>query len=145
MKPPTSLVSCSACRDRSAAAPSTWSLSYEMFFYLAAAALLLDLGVARMPPRLRVAILLLLGSAFVALAWLVFPTGPFACCRFTGMLLAEGLGKRVPPWAGWAGVTLGCVIPVTHALSRVPNDLAQSVAFFLLCTARLQEAQFPEA
>ena len=70
-----------------------WSLSYEVFFYAAAAGLLLGTGMTAMPPARRIHVLLLTGR-FVALSSVGiehFPvrTLPF----FAGMLLAEDLGS----------------------------------------------------
>jgi peptidoglycan/LPS O-acetylase OafA/YrhL len=42
-----------------------WSLSYEMFFYFATAGLVLWTGLSGVPPRRRIAILVLLAGVFI--------------------------------------------------------------------------------
>ena len=111
-----------------------WSLSYEMFFYVVTAALVLGMGMGMMPPRRRIAILVLLTGAFILASYAEVPNFPVRMMPFfAGMLLAEGLGNRVPAWVGWAAPAAAFVIAVTRAVPGVTGELLQTVAFFLLC------------
>lgn len=111
-----------------------WSLSYEIFFYLVTAGLVLGARMTAMPRRRRIAILLVLSAGFLAVASLEprhFPVRmmPF----FAGMLLAEGVGARIPGWAGLVLPLVGFVISITAPLPPVSAEFAQTVAFFALC------------
>jgi exopolysaccharide production protein ExoZ len=111
-----------------------WSLSYEMFFYVATAALVLGTGLSRTPSTRRIAILAVLAGAFVLASVVDIPNFPLRMMPFlAGMFLAEGLGRRVPAWAGWAAPLLGFIACVTHVLQGVAGELGQTFAFFLLC------------
>jgi len=111
-----------------------WSLSYEMFFYLAAAALVLGTGLSTTPRKRRIAILVLLTGAFVLASCASVPNFPLRMMPFfAGMLLAEGMGNRVPPWMGWGAPAVAFVASVTHALPDVAGELVQTIAFFALC------------
>ncbi len=111
-----------------------WLLSYEMFFYAAVAALVLGTGLASTIPARRIALLALLSAAFV-LACFAGVTGfpvrmmPF----FAGMLLAEGVGDRIPSWMGWAVPGAAFVASALHLLPGLGDELLQTVAFFALC------------
>ena len=111
-----------------------WSLSYEMFFYVVTAGLVLGAGMSTMRPRRRVAILALLTGAFILACYAGVRDFPVRMMPFfAGMLLAEGLGRRVPAWLGWTAPAAAFVAAVTHAVSGVTGELVQSVGFFLLC------------
>jgi peptidoglycan/LPS O-acetylase OafA/YrhL len=56
------------------------------------------------------------------------------------MLLAEGLGERVPAWLGWAAPAAGFVACVAHAPPGTTGELVQTVAFFALCAVCFQGA-----
>ena len=71
-----------------------WSLSYEVFFYAAAAGLLLGTGMAAVPPARRIHVLLLLTGGFVALSSVGIEHFPMRTLPFfASMLLAEDLGS----------------------------------------------------
>ena len=111
-----------------------WSLSYEFFFYIAAAGLVLGTGMHRLARRRRVAILALLAILFLAFANTGIPNFPLRMMPFfAGMLLAEGLGERIPAWAGWAAPVAAFLACVTHAVSGVTAEGIHTAAFFLLC------------
>jgi exopolysaccharide production protein ExoZ len=111
-----------------------WSLSYEMFFYVVSAGLVLGTGMSAMPPGRRIAILLLLTGAFVIASHAGIANFPVRMMPFfAGMLLAEGLGERVPAWVGWAAPVAAFAAFVTHVLPGGTEESIQTVAFFLLC------------
>jgi exopolysaccharide production protein ExoZ len=111
-----------------------WSLSYEMFFYVVTAGLVLWTGMCGMPPRRRIVVLALLAGGFLIASYAGIPGFPVRMMPFfAGMLLAEGVGERVPPWLGWAGPLVGFAVSLTHVLSNVTGEVVQTVAFFLLC------------
>ncbi len=111
-----------------------WSLSYEIFFYVVTAAVVLKAGMGRLPGRRRVRILLVCFGLFV-LTCFAGPAGfplrmmPF----FAGMLLAEGEGGHVPAWLGWAAPALAIIAVALHILPETWNEIAQTAAFFALC------------
>ena len=111
-----------------------WSLSYEMFFYVAVAGLVLGLGMGRIPRDRRIAVLALLTGAFIVTSCAGLPGFPIRMMPFfAGMLLAEGLGKRVPAWLGWAAPAAAFLACVTHTISGVAAEAIQTIAFFSLC------------
>ena len=111
-----------------------WSLSYEMFFYIATAALVLGTGISRVPRRGRIAILLALSGAFLLLCFADLPWLPARMMPFfAGMLLAEGAGERVPAWLGWAAPMAAIVAVAMHGFPKPWDELAQTAAFFMLC------------
>ena len=111
-----------------------WSLSYEMFFYVVTAGLVLGTGMSDTPPSRRIAILALLTGAFILASYAGISNFPVRMMPFfAGMLLAEGLGNRVPAWVGWAAPVAAFMASVTHALPGVAGELIQTVAFFSLC------------
>ena len=112
----------------------SWSLSYELFLYAATGLLVLGFGLGSMRSSRRVAVVAFLACAFLLMT--CSDAGGFpvrAMPFFAGMLLAEGLGKRVPAWLAWAGLLAGFVASVTHAFPGAAGELVQTVAFFLLC------------
>ena len=117
-----------------------WSLSYEIFFYIVTAMLVLGLGMTAMPRSRRVAVILLLSAVFVAASCLGIAFFPVRMMPFfAGMLLAEGAGRRVPDWAGLALPLLGFALSVTALLPMVAAELAQTLAFFALCAVCFRE------
>lgn len=113
-----------------------WSLSYEMFFYIVTAAFVLGTGFSSLARHQRVAILIALSVGFVFAAQLQFPNMPFRMMPFfAGMLLAEGVGQRVPAWLAWFAPIVAFGLAVSHTLSSVTQELVQSIAFFALCAA----------
>ena len=118
-----------------------WSLSYEMFFYVATAALVLGLGLGLASARVRIGVILAMGTAFIGLAlagvpWLPIRMLPF----FAGMLLAEGLGKSVPAWLAWAAPAAAFSLSVSHLLGDVSGEFVHTAAFFLLCAVCFRDA-----
>lgn len=70
----------------------TWSLSYEMFFYIASAGLMGGLRMNRMTVGVRIGIILGLFGGFL-LACMMFSWMPQRMMPFfAGMLLSEGIG-----------------------------------------------------
>ena len=111
-----------------------WTLSYEMFFYLAAGVLVLGTRMTKMSRNLRIAIVAVLTCAFLAASFAHIPYFPNRMMPFfAGMLLAEGIGERVPPWVGLAAPVVGFVIAANHLLPPAFEELFQTVMFFLLC------------
>lgn len=104
-----------------------WSLSYEMFFYLASALLVLGLGVGRLSRPGRLAVLAGLFGAHVAgcllLDWVPIRMMPF----FADMALAEGLGDRVPGWAAWAPIAGALAL---HWTTPFWGEAVQTACFF---------------
>ena len=110
-----------------------WSLSYEMFFYVVTAVLVLMAGMGRLPRRRRILVLLVLSALFVPTCFAGLPGFPVRMMPFfAGMLLAEGVGGRVPPWLGWAAPALAITAVALHVLSETWNELVQTAAFFAL-------------
>ena len=112
-----------------------WSLSYEMFFYLAASALVLWAGLNRIVPRRRIAILVVSAGGFLLACCADIPDFPARMMPFfAGMLLAEGVGRGIPPWLGWAAPSIAFVAAVMHAVpGMVAGELCWTIAFFVLC------------
>ncbi len=111
-----------------------WSLSYEMFFYLVAAAVVLGCGLSAAPRPRRIVLLVLLTAAFVAASYAGIANFPMRMMPFfAGMLLAEGVGGRVPAWLGWAAPGAAFLAFVLHAVPGVTAEVVQTMAFFALC------------
>jgi exopolysaccharide production protein ExoZ len=85
-----------------------WSLSYEWWFYLTATILFSVLGLAKLPQRYRICLMVGFATALVALSFVGLPGVPIRGLPFFGgMLLAEAalVGWRLPQ--GFAiGLTL---------------------------------------
>lgn len=112
----------------------TWSLSYEMFFYIAAAALVLGLGMNTMTRARRLGIIAIIGVPFLLACFADIPYFPVRMMPFfAGMLLAESLGDRVTPWLAWALPLTAFVVLTTHLFSVPTSELLQTIAFFALC------------
>lgn len=111
-----------------------WSLSYEMFFYFATAALVLGTGMSVMPANRRIAILAALAAGFILVSYAGIPHFPVRMMPFfAGMFLAEGLGTRVPAWAGWLAPVAAFAVSALHHSTGATGELILSVAFFALC------------
>ena len=112
----------------------TWSLSYEVAFYFITAALVIGTGLGRKSAKLRIVFLVIITVLFFLTSCADIPYFPVRMMPFfVGMLLAEGLGSRVPSWAGWAVPILGFVVFAECPLPIYLNELVQTVAFFALC------------
>lgn len=123
-----------------------WSLSYEMFFYLATPAIIGALGLRARSRRWRVACLLALAGALALHGALA--GGPIRLMMFlAGMLLHEAMvpPRTVPPVAGRTGllallVGLGSMLLPVEG-SRVLQTLQVCILFVawpLLCLACFQ-------
>ncbi len=111
-----------------------WSLSYEMFFYIATAGLVLATKFGNRLPRQRIATLVLLTAAFVLVSLADLPNYPVRMLPFfAGMLLAEGVGSAIPPWASWTAPAAAFIGLATQRLPGICNEAAQTFAFFALC------------
>ncbi len=111
-----------------------WSLSYEMFFYFATAALVLGFRLHRMTPNHRIALILALGAAFLLASAADIPHFPDRMLPFfAGMLLAEGVGERVPAWAGWSFPLAAFLATAFHVMPGRLAEPIHTLAFFALC------------
>ncbi len=144
-----------------------WSLSYEAFFYIAAAALVAGLSLERWSRGRRTLLILGLAAAFELATWWHGPNIrgsmrhldlldwdmpdrmlPF----FFGMLLAEGVGlartRLLPPVPGAVGLAAPALALVALSvwwLPDLPHEALVSVAFFLLCAASLRDPSLRDA
>ncbi len=116
----------------------TWSLSYEMFFYIASAGLVGGLRMNRMTVGVRIGIIVgLFGGFLIACAifsWMPHRMMPF----FAGMLLSEGIGVtkgKVPAWLGLCSPPLALILGQTVPMHPILLELMHTVAFFALCGA----------
>lgn len=110
-----------------------WSLSYEMFFYLVTAGLVLGTGMGGMTPKRRIVILLIVAGAFIAASYGRIPNFPLRMMPFfAGMFLAEGVGLLVPAWMGWAAPMVGFALLVSNIRTGA-DEVIQTFAFFALC------------
>ena len=117
-----------------------WSLSYEMFFYFATSALVLGFGLTRLYAGRRIVILSALTLAFIAASFFHIPDFPVRMLPFfAGMLLAEGVGERVPAWAGWLAPLGAFAAGGAGLLSGLLGELAHTAAFFALCAVCFRE------
>ncbi len=118
-----------------------WTLSYEMFFYFATGAAVLGGHSYAASRRTRIAVIVALAVVFIAVSTLEIPNFPTRMMPFfAGMLLAEGLGERVPAWAGWAMLLVDFVITINHALPMRYFEILHSGAFFCLCAVCFRNA-----
>ena len=117
-----------------------WSLSYEMFFYLATAAAVLGLGMHRMAAPRRRAILAGVVALFLAGMALDLPGYPVRFAPFfAGMLLVEGAGRIVPDWLALAAAPFGFAMTLLGLLPPGPEELVQAACFFALCAPCFRE------
>ncbi len=111
-----------------------WSLSYEVFFYVVTAAVVLGLGMHGMARGRRLAILGAAAAGFVAGCALGPPGFPVRMAPFfAGMALAEGLGRRVPGWLGLAAPVFGCAVVAARVPLGTAGEFLQTACFFALC------------
>lgn len=117
----------------------TWSLSYEMFFYISIGILVTSLGMNKMRRSLRITIIGVLTVDFVCASFVDIACFPVRMMPFfAGMLLAEGLGDRVTPWMIWT-VPMAALVILSRAASIPTAELFQSIAFFILCAVCFRE------
>jgi peptidoglycan/LPS O-acetylase OafA/YrhL len=111
-----------------------WSLSYEMFFYLATAALVLGGGMAGMARPTRLAIIGVLVWLFMAAEIAGAPGLPIRMAPFfAGILLAEGLGAGVPAWLGLAAPAAAGACLALLAMPAALHEGLLTAALFALC------------
>ena len=121
-----------------------WSLSYEMFFYLAIAAAVFGLSLPVRSRDRRLKLLYVLIGGFCAVAAYDPAAVPIRMLPFfAGMLLAEEIGKIGKPAQAWGGL-LGLVLAflVTSVFIPMPPILRETlhtVVFFCLVSACLDE------
>jgi peptidoglycan/LPS O-acetylase OafA/YrhL len=119
-----------------------WSLSYEVFFYLAAAALVAGLTLDRWQERSRLRLVLALCALFAAAMFAAPPGFPARMMSFfAGMLLAEGVGVRrlhVPAWLGLAAPVIAFAVGAIWWVAEPPREVMYAIAFLLLCAACLR-------
>jgi len=114
-----------------------WSLSYEMFYYLAVPLVLAVLGLRRWSRRARIAFFVAL--ALAGLTWAALGEGSHVrlVMFVAGILLFEALGAEQPLWLDKAGLpALAAGLVAIDLLAAGPARFAVLfVAFFLLCHA----------
>ena len=114
-----------------------WSLSYEMFFYLALPPLILVCGMRRRRPASRIAFIVLLAAAH--LAWCAAFGGHWRMVMFAaGMVLFEVIHHTRLPAPGAAlafGATATALALAPSALPGPARMLALLAGFYLLCHA----------
>ena len=116
-----------------------WSLSYEMFFYLAAALVVRPCRLGDWPASWRVAALAALATGL--LAWFALHGGPVGLVLFVGGALLHELlqarWRRVPgPVLALAGLALALgprILATQGAAPYTAKVLASWVGFGLLC------------
>jgi exopolysaccharide production protein ExoZ len=96
-----------------------WSLSYEMFFYLATGAAVVALTLDRWNKPQRIALILTLASALTA-ANIVNPEAPIRMVPFfAGMLLVEiGESFAVPAWVGLGAPPAAFLVTIVFPVHR---------------------------
>jgi exopolysaccharide production protein ExoZ len=111
-----------------------WTLSYEMFFCITCAVLVLGTGLHRASRSWRLVVLFGLTFAFVAASFCPIPYFPVRMMPFfAGMLLAEGMGARVPAWLAWVAPIASVLLSALLRPGASANELLHTVAFFALC------------
>lgn len=114
-----------------------WSLSYEMFFYLALPPLIVLLGLRRRRPAWRIACIVLLAAAH--LAWCAAFGGHWRMVMFAaGMVLFDVIHHTRLPAPRAALAFAATVAALALAPSSLPGParmLALLAGFYLLCHA----------
>lgn len=118
-----------------------WSLSYEVFFYLAAPLVIGVLGLRAWPSAARVA--LFLAVALLLMAWCAAFTGPVRMVMFiAGMLLHEWLSGDRQASVSAVSVVLALVAAAAVSVLRADGAVGYTLrtaalcgAFVLLCAA----------
>ncbi|WP_298233995.1 acyltransferase [uncultured Azohydromonas sp.] len=127
-----------------------WSLSYEMFYYLALPAVIGVLGLRHRDPRWRCVFFLLLTAA-VPVACNLLGGGPIRLTMFmAGILLHEALPQSRIPTPGSVLGVLGLLVGMTAPLLPSPNSVTYALkvltvyaGFFVLCLACFRDAAAP--
>jgi exopolysaccharide production protein ExoZ len=116
-----------------------WSLSYEMFFYLATAAVVVALALDRLGKSGRIALIFTLAAALTIADFMNPGSAPIRMAPFfAGMLLVElGEGFGVPGWLG-LGAPIAAFLATIVFHVPLPAPAAEwlhTIAFMLLCAA----------
>ncbi|HKT16798.1 MAG TPA: acyltransferase [Stellaceae bacterium] len=108
-----------------------WSLSYEMFFYVATAVFVVIIARHQWPRWARVAGILTFAASILAFAEHGAPYRmlPF----FAGMLLVELGGLSVPGWIALGAPVVAFSLAHVAQLHGALLELTHTAAFFLLC------------
>lgn len=127
-----------------------WSLSYEMFYYLAVPLLIATLRLRERSSAWRVTSFLLIGVAFATFTAL--NGGPVRMLMFiSGILLFEALDQsqlRVSSTAGLVALILGLastLLPLADPVGMTLKTSILWVAFFILCLACFRTPMTPLA
>jgi exopolysaccharide production protein ExoZ len=117
-----------------------WSLSYEMFYYLAAPVLLAALGLRRRSSSWRVAAFIAIGVGLAAATAVL--GGPARLIMFVcGIVLFEAIQHSRLTASSLAGVIaliagLACMLlPIADPAGLTVKTVILSVAFFVVCLA----------
>jgi peptidoglycan/LPS O-acetylase OafA/YrhL len=120
-----------------------WSLSYEWWFYTVCALMVGSLGLARLPPRIRVIGILAIGFALVSAAAAGLHHVPIrGLCLLAGMLLAEAHAARIGKVSSGLAVAafaLSFGILVNMSVPAWQNALILAITFFLVASAAFRE------
>ncbi|MBV8913037.1 MAG: acyltransferase, partial [Acetobacteraceae bacterium] len=93
-----------------------WSLSYELFFYVAIAAVVLGAGLGVRSRGYRLTLLAGASLLFTIAGFAELPGYPIRMMPFfAGMFLAEGVGARIPGWLALVAAIAGFLASATHA------------------------------
>jgi exopolysaccharide production protein ExoZ len=121
-----------------------WSLSYEIFYYIALPATILVFGLRQRQPGWRVGFFVAVGAAIVLLCAMF--GGPMRLVMFiAGILMVEALaGTRLAaPRSAVAAAVLvlglaATVVPIAGAAGAVVHSLMLAATFFVLCFSCFQ-------
>lgn len=115
-----------------------WSLSYEWWFYVSCTLLFATLGLGLASPRKRIALIVSIGAALVALSALNVPYVPVrGLSLLMGILLAESEQAGLPPVTGWIAIPAVIVTFVLNVSGLLPpwaNAIALGTGFYFLCS-----------
>jgi exopolysaccharide production protein ExoZ len=118
----------------------TWSLSYEMFFYVSTAILVAALRMDLRARRQRLMVLATITIMFLASCFISDAVPSRMMPFFAGMLLAEGIGVsqwRVPSFLGLAAPVTALLLSRNVPMPWNMLELMHTVALFLLCASAL--------
>lgn len=116
-----------------------WSLSYEMFFYVATAAVVVALSLNLRSKTFRIILILSLALALTAIEAISPGAAPIRMAPFfAGMLLVEvGEDFAIPAWLGLSAVGAAFLATIVFQtpLSAAGREWLHAIAFMLLCGA----------
>lgn len=112
-----------------------WSLSYEIFYYLALPLIVMGFGMQRWQPRRRVWFFVLLAIVYTIFCVLVTPRHSRLLMFISGILLFEAIHsfeiwRTLPRWAEW--ITVGATLimfPIIYILDKHPEWLPSQFGF----------------